>query len=155
MSRDRVKDLLASPEAMADFKSYNESPWWKTQEGIECLNQLKKVVEKTMNFEEYQEKAVSTAIYPEQYKIMYPAMGLAGEVGEVLNKIKKVYRDNDGVFSDEKKQDLLKELGDCQWYLASLAKDLGGNLQDVARDNIDKLQSRKERGVISGSGDNR
>lgn len=111
--------------------------------------------ETLMNFKDYQEEAIKTAIYPQEYKIMYPAMGLAGECGEILNKIKKVYRDKDGKFSDETKIALSLELGDVLWYVAALAEDLGVSLNAVAGDNIAKLSSRKERGVIGGSGDNR
>ena len=103
-----------------------------------------------MRFNEYQEEASKTAIYPEQYKVVYPALGLAGEAGEVAEKVKKHIRD--GVLNVD---DLKKELGDVLWYLAAIASDLGLNLDDVADSNLKKLRSRKERGVISGSGDNR
>jgi len=103
----------------------------------------------------YQRKALQTAIYPETQRIAYPAMGLAGEVGEVMNKIKKVYRDKDGVFDKQTKQDIAKELGDVLWYLAVLAQDLGQGLDAVAEKNLNKLADRQERGKLSGSGDNR
>lgn len=104
-----------------------------------------------MKFKEYQELAKTTAIYPEQAKIFYPTLGLAGEVGEVCEKIKKNIRD--GRVLD--KDDLTKELGDVLWYLSALAGDLGIDLEDVAFKNYEKLKSRMERNVISGSGDNR
>ena len=103
-----------------------------------------------MRFYEYQEEASKTAIYPEQYKIVYPALGLAGESGEVAEKVKKHIRD--GVLNID---DLKKELGDVLWYLAAIASDLGLNLDDVAESNLQKLRSRQARGVIGGSGDNR
>ena len=103
-----------------------------------------------MRFYEYQEEASKTAIYPEQYKIVYPALGLAGEAGEVAEKVKKHIRD--GVLNVE---DLKKELGDVLWYLAAIASDLGLNLDDVAESNLQKLRSRQARGVIGGNGDNR
>lgn len=103
-----------------------------------------------MRFYEYQEEASKTAIYPEQYKIVYPALGLAGEAGEVAEKVKKHIRD--GVLNVE---DLKKELGDVLWYLAAIASDLGLNLDDVADANLQKLRSRQARGVIGGNGDNR
>ena len=103
-----------------------------------------------MRFNEYQEEASKTAIYPEQYKIVYPALGLAGEAGEVAEKVKKHIRD--GVLNVE---DLKKELGDVLWYLAAIASDLGLSLDDVAESNLQKLRSRQARGVIGGSGDNR
>ena len=103
-----------------------------------------------MRFDEYQEEAKKTAIYPDQYKVVYPALGLAGESGEVAEKVKKHIRD--GVLNVD---DLKKELGDVLWYLAAIASDLGLNLDDVAESNLQKLRSRQARGVISGNGDNR
>ena len=103
-----------------------------------------------MRFNEYQEEASKTAIYPEQYKIVYPTLGLAGEAGEVAEKVKKHIRD--GVLNVD---DLKKELGDVLWYLAAIASDLGLNLDEVAEANLQKLRSRQARGVISGNGDNR
>jgi len=103
-----------------------------------------------MRFNEYQEEASKTAIYPEQYKIVYPALGLAGEAGEVAEKVKKHIRD--GVLNVD---DLKKELGDVLWYLAAIASDLGLNLDEIAEANLQKLRSRQARGVISGNGDNR
>ena len=108
-----------------------------------------------MNFKEYQEKAVSTAVYGTGYKVMYPTLGLAGEAGEVADKVKKVYRDSNGEFSSEKRMEIAKEIGDVLWYCAALANDLELDLDLIAQMNIDKLLSRKERGVIHGSGDNR
>ena len=81
--------------------------------------------------------------------IIYPTLGLCGESGEVAEKVKKHLRD--GASLDE----LKKELGDVLWYLASIASDLNISLNDIALTNVEKLQSRMERGKISGSGDNR
>jgi NTP pyrophosphatase (non-canonical NTP hydrolase) len=108
-----------------------------------------------MDLSFYQRKAVQTSIYPEEHRISYPAMGLAGEVGEVMNKIKKVYRDKGGVFDTDSKKEIASELGDVLWYLAVLSKDLGQELGTVAEKNLNKLAARKERGVLGGSGDNR
>ena len=108
-----------------------------------------------MNFTEYQNEAIKTAMYPEAVRVLYPSLGLAGETGEVCEKIKKVYRDNNGVFTDEKRIEITKEIGDVLWYLASICNDLSISLDDAANMNIAKLASRKERGVLSGSGDNR
>jgi len=103
-----------------------------------------------MTFNEYQEEPKKTAIYPTEYRLVYPALGLTGEAGEVAEKVKKMVRDGkldtDG---------LKKELGDVLWYLAALASDLGVTLEEVAAGNVAKLRSRAERGVIGGSGDNR
>lgn len=109
-----------------------------------------------MDFFTYQEKASTTALYPNVgQNPYYPALGLGGEVGEVLNKVKKIMRDNDGEVTDELREVLKSELGDVMWYLAALASELKINLDDVAQSNIDKLRSRKERGMIKGSGDQR
>lgn len=104
-----------------------------------------------MEFKEYQELAKTTAIYPESAKITYPCLGLAGEVGEVCEKVKKHIRDG----RDLDREDLKKELGDVLWYLAAVATDLGIDLNDVATTNYHKLKSRQERNVLQGSGDNR
>jgi len=82
-------------------------------------------------------------------------MGLAGECGEVLNKIKKVYRDKQGIFDKETKEAIGDELGDVLWYLAVLSQDLGQSLEDIGAKNLTKLESRQKRGTISGSGDQR
>lgn len=108
-----------------------------------------------MNFKEYQEKAVSTAIYKDSHKITYPALGLGNEVGEVQGKIKKVLRDNNGDFSPEWTTKIADEIGDVLWYMAALCRDLNIQLSDVAQNNLKKLEDRQKRGVIGGSGDNR
>ena len=87
--------------------------------------------------------------------VIYPALGLAGETGEVADKIKKVYRDNGGLFGGEHKRAIAKELGDVLWYLTNLAEDLGFNLSDVAQMNADKIESRMTRDKIHGEGDDR
>lgn len=104
-----------------------------------------------MTFKSYSETASTTAIYPENVKLLYPLLGLSGEVGEVMNKIKKHYRDN--VPLD--KGDLKKELGDILWYLNAVCKDLNIDFEDMAQSNLDKLLDRKKRGVIGGYGDER
>lgn len=109
-----------------------------------------------MNLNEYQDKSKETAIYPNQgSNYIYPTLGLVSEAGEIAGKIKKVIRDDDGIISEEKMEDIKKELGDVLWYVAQLATELKIPLNDVAEYNIEKLQSRMERGVIKGSGDER
>jgi NTP pyrophosphatase (non-canonical NTP hydrolase) len=80
---------------------------------------------------------------------------LCGEAGEIANKTKKVLRDDNGVISEKKKNELGAEIGDCLWYIAALCNDLGLNLGDIAQENLNKLNDRKNRGVIKGSGDTR
>ena len=106
-----------------------------------------------MELNEYQKEAKKTAIYPSP--IIYPALGLCGEAGEVAEKVKKVLRDNKGLFTDEKRKEIAKELGDVLWYISNTASDIGFSLEEVAQGNIDKLKSRQQRDKISGSGDNR
>lgn len=109
-----------------------------------------------MNLNEYQEQARKTAIYPNMNSnFIYPTLGLVGEAGEVAEKIKKVIRDNDGIISEEKREEIKKELGDVLWYLANLSEELDLSFEDVAQANLDKLNSRMQRDTLKGSGDNR
>lgn len=108
-----------------------------------------------MTLNEYQERAMKNKVYGYGDKIIYPALGLGNEAGEVLGKIKKVLRDNGGQFSSEKSKEIADECGDVLWYLAALAQDLGFTLSEIAEMNVVKLDSRRERGVIQGSGDKR
>ena len=107
-----------------------------------------------MDLNQYQRQARSTALYPALgNNPIYPALGLCGEAGEVADKVKKVLRDEAGVFSDERRQAIALELGDVLWYVSQLADELGYNLESVAQANLDKLASRAQRQVIGGSGD--
>lgn len=108
-----------------------------------------------MQFNEYSNEAITTAVFPEDLSVIYPALGLAGETGEVCEKVKKVIRDNNGYFDKEKSQAILLELGDVLWYLNALAYGLGYTLKDVAEANLTKLRSRRSRNVLHGNGDNR
>jgi NTP pyrophosphatase (non-canonical NTP hydrolase) len=108
-----------------------------------------------VDFVDYQYEAGKTAIYPSELKLMYPTLGLAGEAGEFTNKVKKIYRDDHGVITNEKREALKGELGGILWYVQQCATDLDLSLQDIAEDNIAKLRSRAERGVLTGSGDDR
>ena len=109
-----------------------------------------------MTFNEYQDEAMSTAIYP--YKganLSYPVLGLCGEAGEVAEHAKKVLRDDEGVITDARVDSMVKELGDVLWYVAAVAHELGVDLDYIANMNILKLKSRRERGVLGGSGSDR
>lgn len=108
-----------------------------------------------MTLNDYQKAAIATAQYGEGNKIVYPALGLSGEAGETADKVKKVLRDNKGEFTIERKADIAMEIGDVLWYCAALARDLGYEMDELARMNIEKLKSRQERNMIGGSGDNR
>ncbi len=119
---------------------------------------------------------MDTAIYPEEIKAMlveiehhpevhamvtmllrlsYTALGMAGEVGEYANKIKKLMRDSKGFITDEQREALGLELGDTEWYVAANAKELGYSLSEIAEMNRAQLAARRESGTIHGSGDNR
>lgn len=117
----------------------------------------------SLTFTEYDDAAGSTNVCPDLgvaapvnqenfsvYLPIYETLGIAGEAGEAVEKVKKALRDG--------KFDLvgyLHELGDQLWYISQSAKKLGFTLEEVAEMNINKLRSRRERGVIHGSGDDR
>jgi len=109
-----------------------------------------------MTFDEYQEQSKGTAQYSSFIPPwVYLALGLAGESGEVVDKLKKVVRNKDGVFSPEDKLEIQKEIGDVLWYVSQLCEQLGFSLDEVARLNRAKLEDRKSRGTIKSRGDNR
>jgi NTP pyrophosphatase (non-canonical NTP hydrolase) len=109
-----------------------------------------------MDFTDYQSKARATARYPViGHNVIYPTLGLVNEAGEVAGKIKKIFRDKDGIIAEADKEALKAELGDVLWYIAQIATELGLSLDDIAEYNIVKLLDRLERGKIKGDGDNR
>lgn len=116
-----------------------------------------------MTFAEYQKKAHSTAQYPQIFvgestvssDFIYPALGLAGEVGEVIEKIKKIVRNKNGVIDHKDLECIEPELGDVLWYLSEMCSAIGTTLNRVAELNIKKLSDRAKRGVIKSEGDNR
>lgn len=141
-----------------------------------------------MDFNEYQEKVARTAVYPNVgANQLYPAIGLAGEVGETIDAfafdtfgvlrsamciialltglaketgevseaVKKLHRDLNAIISDEKRDQIKKELGDVLWYVASLARECDIKLEDVAQANIDKLSRRLDNNTLHGSGNDR
>ncbi len=108
-----------------------------------------------MNFNEYQEKAKSFVFHElsKKDRIILWTLGITGESGEVADHLKKALRGDCSI--EDKKEDLIKEIGDVMWYGALLADELGVSLEEVAKININKLSSRKMRGKMMGSGDNR
>lgn len=111
-----------------------------------------------MDFDEYQAAAAKTGFYDTEdrkYVLMYLCLGIAGESGEVIEKIKKVIRNDGGVVSEEKRDLIKKEIGDVLWYLSELARHLDVSFDDVARTNIEKVTDRMARGVLKSEGDNR
>ena len=109
-----------------------------------------------MDFATYQVESREFANYPNVgNNYVYPTIGLSGETGEVSEKIKKIIRDKNGFYSDDDIEAITKELGDVLWYLGAIASEFQIDLDTIATQNIEKLRSRKERGVLHGSGDNR
>ena len=107
-----------------------------------------------MTFDDYQKKALATLL-PSANNIPYVALGLTSEAGEVAGKIKKWIRDSDSDISRLDKMAIADELGDTLWYATMLAQLVGINLSDIAQSNLDKLDSRKQHGKLTGSGDTR
>lgn len=109
-----------------------------------------------MEFKEYDKQRITTAVYPgtgTPEGLRYGALALAGEAGEIANKVKKAWRDVN--FTEETRLQLIDEVGDCLWYCGAIAKELGVDLDAVAAANLAKLRSRQQRGTLHGSGDNR
>jgi len=108
------------------------------------------------NFSAYQRESRKTwNLVHTDAPIVYPTLGLVNEAGELAGKVKKIFRDKEGVISEEDRQALKYELGDVLWYMAQIATELDLDLQEVAEANIEKLFSRLERGKIKGEGDYR
>ena len=116
-----------------------------------------------MNLNDYQSKIIPFDMFDKSEwngdltapAFMEKVLGLASEAGEVEDKLKKVLRDDNAKLSPEKREELLKELGDTLWYIATIARYLDAPLDEIAEQNIAKLQSRLDRHQLSGSGDNR
>lgn len=124
-----------------------------------------------MRFDEYVNFTDETAIYGDSVmsmlaslsqnqvatylSLLYPAIKLNGEAGEIAEEVGKALRDDKGVLTMERKAAIRKELGDVLYYVARIAKELDISLNDVAAENMSKLRSRKERGVLMGSGGDR
>lgn len=113
-----------------------------------------------MKIDEYSTIALSTLADGQQFgtispQLMDQILGLVGESGEIAEKFKKLIRDSNGVLTEEAKTEIIKELGDVLWYITTIAHLLDSDLETVAKRNNEKLRSRQQRGVLSGSGDNR
>lgn len=144
----KSNDLL-TPE---EFDRLKGGIWYIQSDGEEYDSKP------TLSFNEYQERAASTAIYKEGNEgreLFYVALGLAGEAGEVAGEVSKLIRDEKGVLNESRRTKLIKEVGDVMWFLAQTCTELGVSMEEVAQGNLDKLASRKERGVLSGSGGDR
>jgi NTP pyrophosphatase (non-canonical NTP hydrolase) len=110
-----------------------------------------------MRLNDYQKQAITTIVSSDNEfrDLLHWVLGINGEAGEIAEKVKKIIRDKKGQVSEADKQELAKEVGDVLWYLAVFAHHLDVEFEKIAQDNLDKLQSRKNRGVLQGSGDNR
>jgi len=110
-----------------------------------------------MTFDEYQERAITTNLANQDRlkELMQQVLGLGDEAGEVQAIFKKWIRDDDADPAKLDKRNVTKELGDVMWYIALVAHDLDIPLSEVVKTNVEKLQSRKQRGTLSGSGDDR
>lgn len=120
----------------------------------EELDKIYELPEATITFDEYQELMDRRSICPEDMKVVYPALGIAGEAGEVADKVKKICRDHEKNFMPFRR-DIGKELGDVLWYISRLAGDLGYKLSDIAKMNVEKVNSRWNTNTVHGQGDNR
>jgi len=117
---------------------------------------LKKILSRSISkvkcktLDEYQELAKTTSVYPDKCGDFYSFLGLPGEVGELLNRVKKVHRDRDGNFNEEDLLYIKKELGDILWYLSDISSMFELSLSDVAETNLEKLLLRKDNNTIKG-----
>lgn len=109
-----------------------------------------------VDFDSYQAESRTTAQYPEMGRnSLFPTLGIAGEAGEVVEKVKKVWGGQDGVYTADDRKAIAKELGDVLWYMAQLATELHISLQDIACMNIEKIRQRQRTNTIYGNGDTR
>jgi NTP pyrophosphatase (non-canonical NTP hydrolase) len=114
------------------------------------------LIVEVMTAELYQYQATQTAIFPKEKALEYLALGLTSEAGEVAGKVKKLIRDGEDVEGFElKKIAIAAEIGDVLWYCAMMAREVGVPLNTIMQENLEKLHSRKQRGTLKGSGDNR
>ena len=130
-----------------------ENEYWDTEDSADFMDA----------FDRYQEQCASEfAFYPGM--LVYPALGLAGEAGEVVEKVKKLIRDDEmpldenfhtSAIDAEQRMAIAMELGDVLFYVAMIADDIDYTLGEIAEMNLHKLADRKERGHLRGSGDNR
>ena len=120
-----------------------------------------------MELNEYQKQAMTTCTESSR-NFSYMMLNLVGEVGELASKVAKMVRKEEVTIIDDdlrsgcsfpelcrQDDEMRKEAGDILWQLSGLCSVLGWNLEDIANQNLEKLASRKERGVIVGDGDNR
>lgn len=108
-----------------------------------------------MEVKEYQNIIKETAVYPKEIGLLYCALGVCGEAGEIAEKIKKIYRDKKGLITESDSLAIRKEIGDVMWYVTALANEFGFTLEEIMEENYNKLISRRNNNTLHGSGDNR
>lgn len=145
---------MKTPDAFRDDKSKDEKAFLLLKRILE-QNPEMDGNKQFHNVNEYQVAVEKFAVYPKKLGLIYLALGLASEAGEVADKIKKVIRDKGGVYDEEEKLAILREVGDVVWYATILASEIGVDMSDVLTQNYNKLAFRQKRGMIGGSGDNR
>ena len=165
MKKNKTMDELAARMVRASFhlkklKKRNPQEAFELQEFIkDCYaitQTASKNLRKQFSFDEYQVAMRQTAFYPNVGdNWTFPALGLAGETGEVCDKIKKIIRDDKGKLTKKNREFLKKELGDVLFYVAAQAWELGFKLSEVAEGNVEKTLDRKRRNKLAGSGDER
>jgi NTP pyrophosphatase (non-canonical NTP hydrolase) len=138
---------------------------------IKLRNDIDNAVGQPMTLNQYQGRAMSTCM-SSCSNFSYMMLNLVGEVGEFASKVAKEIRKGNieigatampnkimpYMNEDEwwaKETELMMEAGDILWQLAGLCTTMGWTLEEIAQRNLDKLSSRKKRGVIDGDGDNR
>ena len=138
--------MMNEHEAVSRTEYYGDDHYGLMIDQIKDMEEIDQYI----FFDMYQDFTDSTAIYPEEQGLEYTALGLASEAGEFAGKVKKMIRDK--TYDTEA---MIAELGDVLWYVARAAAELDVHLSDVAKDNIEKLKSRQDRGKLGGSGDER
>ena len=138
--------MMNEHEAVPGIEYYGDDHYGLMIDQIKDMEEIDQYI----FFDMYQDFTDSTAIYPKEQGLEYTALGLASEAGEFAGKVKKMIRD--GSYDTEA---MIAELGDVLWYVARAAAELDVHLSDVAKDNVEKLKSRQDRGKLKGSGDER
>jgi NTP pyrophosphatase (non-canonical NTP hydrolase) len=153
---ERVKNYNDAVETIRKHEKADKEEGIYTEGAYEIVSRFENTDTSDMTFNEYQQFAMTTTQgIADDLKIIYPTLGLAGEAGEVVEKVKKVLRNDKGKFSSEKRVEIAKEIGDVVWYCAVLANNLGFKFSEIAEINRAKVQDRVARGVINSEGDNR
>lgn len=157
MTNSQHEVLTIRPDGSIDWLGQMlNTPQHVGQALAEFVRSNMPILENRWTLDGYQAAALSFAMADDQTAtLLYNAAGLAGESGEVCDKIKKIVRDNNGVLGTSEVQALSKELGDTLWYIARLAGLIGLTLGDVANTNLEKLADRRARNALHGSGDER